>query len=249
MPVIVIIVIVGVIAIPLAIILIRFNRKRLHIIRCARGASPAQLEAIYTQIDKLGTESSSCAVLARTNRSSGGERDWIIPVPCYVDAGAGRAITADAGPDVAFRFSMAAASEPILRGQAYRIVPVPRHMTKSGKARNQFAPSKYAAHNPELLAALRTVCPAYPADLLSFLLAAGAETFEFDPMFQVRLGGNPSWVQDAEYPRCDECKRRMNLILQLPGALLPGKPLPEGTFYFFGCVKHSDKTKTVGQFA
>ena len=68
------IVIAGIIAvtvIPLAVVLIRFNRKRLHIIRCAKAASAEQLEAIYAQIDHLGTEAPSCAVLARTNRCPG----------------------------------------------------------------------------------------------------------------------------------------------------------------------------------
>jgi hypothetical protein len=34
----------------------------------------------------------------------------------------------------------------------------------------------------------------------------------------------------------------MSLILQLPGAMLAGKPMAEGTFFFFGCVKHPDQT-------
>lgn len=126
---------------------------------------------------------------------------------------------------------------------------MPRHLTKSGKARNTFSPSKYVAGNPRLLSALSTVCPAYPTELLAYLLVAGAETFEFDPMFQARIGGSPSWVQDAEFPECDQCRKRMSLILQVPGAVLPGKPMGEGTFYFFGCAKHPDITRTVAQFA
>jgi hypothetical protein len=41
----------------------------------------------------------------------------------------------------------------------------------------------------------------------------------------------------------------MSLILQLPGAMLPGKPRGEGTFFFFACVNHPEKTKTVAHFA
>jgi hypothetical protein len=236
-------------ALLLAIVLIRFNRKRLHVIRSAKAATAQQLEAVYTQIDHLGTEAPSCAVLARTNLHSQDDREWVIPVPSYVEAWGGRVISAEAGSDVAFRFSALSASQPILRGRVYRIVPVPRHLTKSGKARNQFSPSEYVHSSSQLLAALRAVCPAYPGELLAYLLAGGAETFEFDPMFQARIGGSPSWVQDAEFPNCPECKKRMSLILQLPGALLPGKKLPEGTFFFCGCAKHPDKTKTVAQFA
>jgi hypothetical protein len=153
------------------------------------------------------------------------------------------------GSEVAFHFSSTTASEPVLRGRAYRIVPVPRHLTNSGKARNQFSPAKYVTKNLPLLTALTDICPKYPAELLSYLLAAGAETFEFDPVFQVRVGGSPSWVQSAEFPNCDECKERMDMILQIPGALLPGKALPDGTFYFFGCARHPENTKTVSQFS
>ncbi len=161
----------------------------------------------------------------------------------------GRVISAEVGSDVGFRLSSSNASEPILRGEVYRIIPVPRKATKSGKARNQFSPSKYVANNPDLLTALAAVCPRYPVELLAYLLAAGGETFEFDPMFQARIGGSPSWVQDAEFPNCSECKKRMSLILQLPGSMLPGKKLPEGTFFFFGCSEHPENTKTVEQFA
>jgi hypothetical protein len=245
----VIAVIIAALVIPLAVVLIRFNRKRLYIIRCVEAADAQQLEAIYTHLDQLGTQTPSCAVLARTNRRSGSDRDWCVPVPPFVEPWAGRAIRADVASEVAFRLAGSAAPEPVLRGQVYRVVPVPRHLTKSGKARNQFSPSKYLAGNPQLLSALSAVCPEYPAELLAYLLAAGAETFEFDPMFQARIGGSPSWVQDAEFPECSECRKRMSLILQLPGALLPGKPMAEGTFFFFGCVNHPDKTKTVAQFA
>jgi hypothetical protein len=240
---------VATIAIALAVVLIRFNLKRLRIIRCAGNASDAELEAIYAQIDSLGTETPSCAVLARTNRRSDSEGDWSIVVPSFVEPWSGRTILADVGSDVAFRLACSGASEPRLRGKVYRVVPVPRTLTKSGKARNQFSPSKYVAGNPDLMSALSAVCPEHPTELLAYLLAAGAETFEFDPMFQARIGGSPSWVQDAEFPECEQCRKRMSLILQLPGAMLPGKPMAEGTFFFFACVRHPDNTRTVAQFA
>ena len=40
----------------------------------------------------------------------------------------------------------------------------------------------------------------------------------------------------------------MSMILQLPGSLLPGKPSPEGMFFFFGCVTHPEEIKTDAQF-
>jgi len=241
--------VIALVAILVAAVLIRFNLKRRRIIQCAKGASADQLESVYAQVTQIGTETPSCAILARTNQRSGGDQNWSIPIPSYVEPWAGHAISAEFGPDVQFRFSSSTTPEPALRGVIYRIIPVPRIRTKGGKERNQFAPSRYVANSPKLLSALSAICPSYPSDLLAYLLMAGAETFEFDPMFQARIGGQPSWVQDAEFPQCDDCKKRMSLVLQLPGTMLPGKPLASGTFYFFACAKHPDKTKTVGQFS
>ncbi len=240
-------VVIAAMAIPLAVVLMRFNRKRLHIIRCAQAADDQQLEDIYSQIDHLGTQTPSCAVLARTNRRSGTDTDWTIPVSSFVEPWAGGTISTDASAGVSFRRASSTTPEPVLRGQVYRIVPVPRNLTKTGKERNQFSPDKYVKDNPRLMSALAAVCPEYPTDLLAYLLAAGAETFEFDPIFQARVGGSPAWVQDAEFPVCTECGKRMSLVLQLPGALLPGKPMPDGTLYLFGCIKHPAQTKTVTQ--
>jgi hypothetical protein len=230
-------------------LLIRFNLKRRHVMRRAGAAAPEALEAVYAGIASLGTAASTCAVLGRTNQQLGGEDNWALPVPDCVDGWAGRGIEADAGPEPCFRLPDRAPADAVLRGRVFRLVPVPRTATKDGRGRNRLTPSGYLVKNPRLQEALAAICPRYPAELLTYLLTPGAETFEFEPSFQARLGGSPSWVQDAEFPNCPECGRRMEMILQLPGALLPGRPLPEGTFYFFGCRQHPEQTRTVSQFA
>src|SRR5262245_33351502 len=210
----------------LAVVLIRFNWKRRQIIRCAHAASVEQLEAIYARIEHLGTQEPTCAVLARTNRISGANVEWSVPVPAFVEPWAGRTISVEVGDDVEFRLLSSGPSEPVLRGHIYRLVPVPRQLTKSGKARNQLAPTKYVAGDPGLLGALRAISPRYPVELLAYLLASGAETFEFDSINQARVGGSPAWVQDAAFPECDKCRKRMDMILQVPGSMLAGKPMP-----------------------
>jgi len=244
---IIVITVVVALVIVFAVALIRFNLKRVHIIRCAAGASDDQLERIYQLIDGMGTEPPVCAVLARTNRTSQ-EASCLIPLPSYFGPWARRVITLETNDEPALRFCDRNTAEPVLRGKIFRLVPIPRHKTKTGKSRNQFSPASYLSDNPRLLDALKAVCPGYPAELLSYLLASGLETFEFDPMFQARVGGSPSWVQDAEFQSCDICKKRMNLILQLPGSMLPGKAMPRGTFFFFGCPTHPDQIKSVAQF-
>jgi len=246
---IVIAIVVGAAALLLAIVLTRSCLILRHIARCTRDATGDELEAIYSEVECLGSESPTCAVMAVTNRTASSETEWAIPVPSFIGPWAGKVISVEKGDVVEFRLSDSANRETVLRGKTHRIIAVPRRKTKTGRAQNQFSPEKYIASNPKLVDALKAVCPAYPKELLSYLLLPGMDTFEFDPIFQARIGGNPVWIQGAEFPNCDQCKTRMSLILQLPGNMLPGKPISEGTFYFFGCMKHPDRTKTVLQFS
>jgi hypothetical protein len=45
-----------------------------------------------------------------------------------------------------------------------------------------------------------------------------------------RLGGHPSWVQNAEYPHCPECGRFMTFLIQLDAALPAGRDETEEIF-------------------
>lgn len=234
----------------LAVALVRFNRKRLHIARCASSASSAQLEHIYTLVEKLGTVSAVGYVLARTNRLSA-ETRCLVPVPNELEGfpWAGRVIEAKVSKDVDFQFVQADVVEPTLLGHVYRLVRVPRHQTKgSAKERNTFSPERYVGGSPALVSALEVVCPEYPQELLSYLLCVGRNSFEFEPIDQARIGTGPAWVQDPAHQTCEECKKRMKLVLQLPGTVLSEKAFHRGTFYLFGCVSHPHRTKTIGQF-
>jgi type II secretory pathway pseudopilin PulG len=234
-----------------AIVLVRFNRKRLHVARCAGRASPEQLERIYGLVEQLGTVPATGYVLARTNKSTS-ETRCLIPIPTGLPEfpWAGRIIEVTVAPrDVEFQFVDAPVGEPTLLGHVYRPVRVPRHQTKrSAKERNTFSPERYVVNNPPLLAALTAVCRQYPGELLSYLLCAGQSSFEFEPIDQARIGTSPAWVQDPEPQICDECKGRMHLVLQLPGTVISTKAFRSGTFYLFGCIRHPHRTKSLGQF-
>lgn len=241
---------VGAAVVALAIVLVRFNLKRRHVARCAASATPDQLERIYTLVEQTGAATSNGCVLARTNGSTG-EKRCLVPLPRDLPEfpWAGKVIEATVPTGVEFRFVDAIAAEPTIRGCVYRPLRVPRHPTKnSAKARNTFAPERYLASSAELRTALRAVCPAYPAELLAYLLCAGRESFEFEPVDQARIGTSPAWVQDPDNPVCPECRKRMHLVLQLPGTLLGDKAVRRGTFYLFGCVTHPHRTASLGQF-
>ncbi|MEW6764024.1 MAG: hypothetical protein AB1437_24660 [Pseudomonadota bacterium] len=220
------------------------------IVRTAAAATERQLEAIYTLIERSSTLPAAGHVLARTNRRSTGS-GCIIPIPQELTGfpWAGRRIEVTIAKEVEYRFIEPAPGEPSLLGKVVRPVRVPRHPGgRSGKARNAFAPEKYLAGCPELHAALEEVCPAYPAELLAYLLCIGGETFEFEPINQARIGTSAAWVQHPEHRNCGECGKRMALILQLPGTAISRKHLHEGTFYLFGCPQHPDQTSSVAQF-
>lgn len=241
---------VSAIAAALAVVLVRFNRKRLHIIRAAAAASPDQLETIYALVERTGTVAANGYVLARTNHRTN-EARCLVPIPMELSAfpWTGKVIEVTVSKDVRFQVVEATTTEPSLLGKVCRPVQVPRHQAKrSTKARNTFSPEKYVASSPELNEALRAVCPKYPTELLSYLLCIGRASFEFEPIDQARIGTSPAWVQDPEHQVCDRCAKRMGLVLQLPGTAISEKAFRRGTFYLFGCFTHPDQTKTFGQF-
>lgn len=237
-------------ALALAVVLVRFNRKRLCVARCAAALTPEQLERIYSLVEQTGTTAANGYVLARTNKATT-ETRCLVPIPKELPQlpWAGRVVEATVSNTVELQFVEATAFEPTLLGRVYRPVQVPRHATKgSTKARNTFSPERYVANSAELSVALSAACPKYPTELLSYLLCVGRESFEFEPIDQARIGTSPAWVQDPEHQTCDACGKRMHLVLQLPGALIGSKAFHRGTFYLFGCVTHPDRTKTLGQF-
>lgn len=243
-------VVLGAAAVALAVIILRFARKARHIAAAAGAATPQQLERIYALVEGTGTVASTGYVLARTNQRAAGQ-DCLVPIPQALHdfPWAGQVVEVTVSDAVRFRFTEAAASEPVLLGQVYRPVRVPRRQAKrSGKAHNVFAPDGYLAGNPELQQALQAVCPRHPAELLSYLLCAGRASHEFEPIDQVRIGTSAAWVQDPEPQACDRCGQRMGLVLQLPGTVISKKAFRRGTFYLFGCVAHPDQTKTLGQY-
>lgn len=234
----------------LATSLVRFNRKRLLVLRCAAAATPEQLERIYALVEQTGTVASNGYVLARTNATTT-ETRCLVPIPEDLAEfpWAGRAVEATVSKQVELALVEAATDKPMLLGRVYRAVRVPRHETRgSAKGRNTFSPDRYVANGPGLPAALKAVCPRYPTELLSYLLCVGRESFEFEPIDQARIGTSAAWVQDPEHPICDECKKRMRLVMQLPGTVLSKKAFHRGTFYLFGCATHPGHTKTLGQF-
>lgn len=241
------VVIAGVLA--LGVVLAKFARKRGHIARCAAAARDSDLEDIYDIIETLGEVAPAGFVLARTNRSTA-DTSCCVAIPETLEDFPWAGKVYEYLPDGAagFKEIKGANEDTKFLGQLYRPVAVPRYQTKSNKLRNAFAPQKYVQSSDALRTALAALCPDYPTELLTYLLCIGRDSFEFDGEMQGRIGTSAAWVQEADFQSCDHCKRRMSLILQIPGKVLDPKSFGEGVLYLFGCKQHPEVTKSVTQF-
>ncbi len=233
--------------IALAVVLIRFNQRRLAIARIAAAATSDDLESIYNLIEDTTREPPCGCVFGRTNQKASHTR-CIVALPQGLDdfSWSGRSVEIESAEEVVFRFIDQPVAETACAGRVFRPVRVPRIKLSSGKYRNVFSPKRLLASSDTLEAALRRLSHKYPDDLLSYLLCVGRESFEFEPIDQARIGTSPAWVQDPEWPTCPRCRRRQSLILQIPGTLF--SPQRKGTYYWFGCKKHPDATQVVEQF-
>jgi hypothetical protein len=231
----------------LAVVLVRFNLKRRRIARIAASASSADLDSIYRLIEQTTGEPPCGCVLGRTNQPASHTRCIVLlPLGLADFPWSGRVVEIESGDHVTYRFVEPAEPDVAFAGRTLRPVLVPRVKLSSGKLRNVFSPKRLVAGSDQLASALRQLSPDSPGDLLSYLLCAGTESFEFEPIDQARIGTTPAWTQDAQWPICEHCHRRQHLILQIPGSLL--SPKRNGTSYWFGCKKHPEITQVVEQF-
>lgn len=233
--------------IALAVALIKFNIKRRKIIEYATNASQEQLGRIYTAIENSGTEQPTSAVLARSGLKSESISFQLV-IPEQIRPWGGMSVLSEIGDNVHLRLEHTHENLCILRNTIYRPVYVPRNRTKSGKSRNTYSTDAYFKAIPSVADECKKIAPEYPRELLGYLFNTSIESHEFDPIFQVRFGGSASWIQDPEFVNCPICKKRMDLIVQIPGALLPGKVSDKGNYYLQGCKTHIEQTSTLEQF-
>jgi len=213
----------------------------------ANQAAPEQINRVLELIESIGTESANGGVLVQTSETT--SEDAVISIPNGLSGfpWSGLSVSMEFGTDLSFSFADGNGRETILCGRKYSFLPIPRERTRTGKLRNIFDPSRYLKLQPELEGALADICPDCPRETLSALVCNGR--IEFEPIDQLRIGTSAAWVQTPEWQTCDQCKKRLVLILQLPGSSTGRKELREGTIYLFGCVAHLKDTKQVVQFS
>jgi len=240
--------IVGFLAVAFTLVTIRFNMRRRKAAKAAAAATREQLDQIYSLLEAAGGEPPAGGILVADSETSLGTES-VISIPGHVldFPWAGRAFEVHAAEKVEILPCSHLVTKTQLFGRTFRYVGVPRERTKSGKVRNMFDPNRCLRASPDLKAAVERIYPDNSAELLSYLLCDGR--IEFDPIDQARVGTSPAWVQSPELRSCGKCKKRMVLVLQIPGSLLHQKRFREGTFFLFGCRNHPDELVTVGQYS
>ena len=232
----------------LAATIARFNIKRRYIAECFARATEQEVEAIFQLIEASSVVQPTACVLCRSKKT-GADKTNIITIPSWLASFPWAGRSALIGGDGAVNLredGRDGASQ--LAGHFLRPLRVPRVQTKSGKTRNVYSPNRYMALNRELTAHLSRLCERYPAEMLTYLLCPINESFEYEPLEQIRIAGSPAWTQVAEFPRCRVCAKPLMLILQFPGILTAVRNLREATFYVFACSRHTDEYETVTQF-
>ena len=117
---------------------------------------------------------------------------------------------------------------------------VPRIKLKNGKSQNVWSASRYLNKSNVLNELLSKLNIKEREEALNYLLENA-----------VKVNGGLSWVQNAEFPVCDVCKKRMKFIFQLSGTkFIKNKhfDIHESEIYVFGCAKHMEEIKNVIQF-
>jgi hypothetical protein len=231
-----------------AVAIVRFNIKRRYIAECFARATEQEVEAIFQLIELSSEVPPTACVLCRSKRR-GADKTNIITIPSWLASfpWAGRAASIGGDGAVNLREDGSDGSSQ-LAGHFLRPLRVPKVQTKSGKARNVYSPKRYIALSPELTDHLSRMCERYPAEMLTYLLCPINESFEYEPLEQIRIAGSPEWAQMAQFPRCRVCAKPLMFIFQFPGMLTAVRNLREATFYVFGCSRHTDEYETVTQF-
>lgn len=237
---------VGIVA--FAVAAVQHRRKRRIVAEALSKASPEQVSRIISLVESIGTEPPVGGLLVGTGEQQSGQTSISIPECIHDFPWAGQTVFLSFDPDPVFSLSEGSTDCTHTGGRVYRYVPVPRIKTKSGKLRNVFSLPRFVDLNSELLPALADICEKHPMETLSAILWNG-ELDPPEPVDQLRIGTSAAWMQEPEWQYCGKCRKRMRLIVQVPGPCTGEKRLQESTLYLFGCNDHPNETKSVAQFS
>lgn len=221
----------------------RFNVKRAAVLSVRNSLVPDEVEQILSLIEQIGVVPAQ-GYLGVTLGNKGSDGSLTVQLPKFDQdfPWSGQTIrvsVAARAKEQPVTFQIERDSEPTADRAPIRWLAVPRVSAgKTGRAQNVFAPERYLEVCPPLREHLERLYPPNPKSLLTSLLSANGSTESLEPFDQMRCGVSPGWIQSPRFHKCTECRRPLQLILQVPGSLIASR-LAEGTFYLFGCPSHS----------
>lgn len=224
------------------------SRKRRAVEQFLAQASPEQTSRIKKLVESIGTEPSVGGLLVDSGERENGVTSISIPEGIHDLPWAGKSVKFSFSPEPIFSVSEENSGRTLIGGRVYQYMAVPRIKTKSGKLRNVFDLARYTELCPELLPLLKEISEDYPIETLSAILWNG-ELGPPEPVDQLRIGTSTAWMQQPEWQYCEICRKRMKLIVQVPGPETGEKTYRESTLYLFGCNDHPHETKSLAQFS
>ncbi len=226
------------------------HKKILSFIRqVVDNANNKDLDNIYEVLSDMADNSSSNYIVVRSNADSALKGDMItLPTRINNFPWAGKVVHISPGPQTTMVINNENAGLTQLGGRTYTIIPVPLVSDVSGQDYIQYSPYKWLDQNKALASAVSRLSLRHAEKILSYLVTPGKDDFNFEPAYQVRIGGGISWVDKPISPLCDNCGEPMSFILQCPGSLLNHPDTAHATFYLFGCKDHPDQTICISQY-
>ncbi len=238
---------------------INLRRAFRYIGQSASILGEARLSDIYRAIETAGGATPTAFRLGRTGRLAA-DKCLRVTIPAD-DSGlpwSGKTITIDTpatepdqldGPQPRY---LDEPGESTIRGEVFVAVGIPRKTTKNGKGQNILQIGTALKRSPDLAQIVgRAFARMDPEKVLDYLL----QSFGTPPgkwmqdygYANVIIGAHPQWLQNPEFPKCPDCKKRMRHIFEISaGIVVPA--WTEGQLYVFGCATHPDQLRCVVQF-
>ncbi|PHR60161.1 MAG: hypothetical protein COA43_07630 [Robiginitomaculum sp.] len=188
------------------------------------------LDDIITAIESIGETTSTASLLIPIAQKSR-ELKYMITLPDHLEAPwSGKTIQFT--PSGNLNVSMVDQQGLQIGNTVFQEIRIPRITLRSGRQQNMWSTARYIKNSDTLRNLLSPINPQKQSDALGHIFGASIE-----------VGGGLHWIQNAEYPKCDQCRGKMKFLIQTEGILFPKSVdfnIHESTIYIFGCAKKHD---------
>jgi len=213
----------------------KYFLKHKKILDVSKAAWARNKVGIIGAIEEIGEERSNALLLFLEDRNPT-DKLTINISSSILSPWSGRSIEINTKDEVAVRLHASAFEDYERRSELL----VPKIKLKNGKSQYMWSPDRYLSKSRKLRSYFSELNQPDQSEALYRIIEKA-----------IKINGGLSWVQNAEFPNCSICKKRMKFILQLSGLHFSKNKkydIHESEIYVFGCTKHTDEIKPVIQF-